>query len=145
VTCVYVPPGYNQSNPDRRRNHYDVNAWVVDLNTRRWSKVLTREGGHEWGARFFPWAPDGSRYVVATYSEAPCSESFTFVSGSGRRTHERVEGTFGSFSPGGDRFVFEVCADQPPGGIFVAQVAAPGPPVRLTDTGRGPLWSPPTF
>lgn len=145
VTCIVVPADYDPGSEDERRNHYDVNAWVVDVPTKRWVKVRTESGGHEWGAQTFPWSSDGSRYVVETYSESPCSPGFSLVDGAGKRVSESVDGSFGSFSPDGSRVVFagndpSECADAA-GGIFVADVSL-AKPKRIAEAGRVALWSP---
>lgn len=143
VTCTFKPIDYAATSGDPRRDHYDMNAWVIDLGTGRWSKIRTEEGWHEGGAYFFPWTPDARHYLLTTYGL--CSSSFRFVNTSqGTLGREYPESAFGSFSPDGKRFVFaagrDVCGSYG-SKIVVARIDGSGSKTLLEDA-LPPVWSP---
>lgn len=136
LTC-YVPD--RTPSPSTGR---DLNAWVVVLDEKRWVHVRKTTVCYECGGGFFPWSPDGSEYVVSTFTEAPCGEGFYLVATTGRRVSEDVESGFGSFSPDGDRLVYGgLPAHCSSSGIYVGGVSLTDPE-RISTIGHGPRWSP---
>ncbi|MGH9194251.1 MAG: hypothetical protein ACRD1T_00745 [Acidimicrobiia bacterium] len=144
LTCAQIPDGYDPASTDSTRNHYEVNAWVIDVRSGRWFRVQTGDGGHEWGMDYFPWSPDARRYVVGTFSEA-CASFHLTDSATGDKVSREYAGDFGSFSADGKSFVFtrygssDVCVSETNSVVVTMADWAERP---LWGNSRSPLWSP---
>lgn len=122
----------------------DVNAWVVDLENLQWFKIATSKVSFESSASYFPWTPDSTSYMVEGSGESPCSPSFQFFRATGGASTPDIWGSFGSFAPNGQSFLYQGLDDYceaEGSGIFQSSLDGQVRRRILTE-GRGPLWSP---